>query len=489
MTRVLIAELQQETSTFNPHPTQYEDFLVVRGAAILAELQGTNTEIAGALDVFAEHGDVEIVPTVAAWAVPHGPVVDAVLDRLIQDILAEAEKNRDVDGVLLVLHGAMASPTEFDPEGKLLEALRACMGSVPIVASLDLHAVITDRMLQGADMLVGYHTYPHIDFYETGARAARNLLRILNDGAKPITARVAIPLMARGDELLTATGRFGDAIRMCQALEDSPGGLAANIYLSNPFTDVPGLQSYVIVTTDSDEARAKAEAERIAEFMWENRDLWMAELTALPEAVATAQATSGLTVFSDAADATSSGAPGDSNAVLKELLAQEYSGRALIPLVDVPAVAAAFAAGVGSRITIPLGGTMDPTRHTPFTATVYVKSLHDGEFTYENGVVEHAGRTAVLTIGNIVLLTTERYVLFVGRRVFQAFGLEPQDFSLVVAKSPNGFRTWYESIASRIVHLDTPGSASLNLESLPYEHCVRPIFPLDENVVATLRAE
>ena len=489
MTRVLIAELQQETSTFNPHPTRYEDFLVVRGAAILAELQGTNTEIAGALDVFAEHGDVEIVPTVAAWAVPHGPVVDAVLDRLIQDILAEAEKNRDVDGVLLVLHGAMASPTEFDPEGKLLEALRACMGNVPIVASLDLHAVITDRMLQGADMLVGYHTYPHTDFYETGARAARNLLRILNDGAKPITARVAIPLMARGDELLTATGRFGDAIRMCQALEDSPGGLTANIYLSNPFTDVPGLQSYVIVTTDGDEARAKAEAERIAEFMWENRDLWMAELTALPEAVATAQETSGLTVFSDAADATSSGAPGDSNAVLKELLAQEYSGRALIPLVDVPAVAAAFAAGVGSKISTPLGGTMDPTRHTPFTASVYVKSLHDGAFTYENGVIEQAGRTAVLTIGNIVLLTTERYVLFVGRRVFQAFGLEPQDFSLVVAKSPNGFRTWYESIASSIVHLDTPGSASLNLESLPYEHCVRPIFPLDENVVATLRAE
>ena len=297
MARVLIAELQQETSTFNPHPTQYEDFQIVRGAAILAELQGTNTEVAGALDVFAQHGDVELVPTFAAWAVPHGPVVDAVLDRLIQDILAEAEKNQDVDGVLLVLHGAMASPTEFDPEGKLLEALRACMGSVPIVASLDLHAVITDRMLQGADMLVGYHTYPHTDFYETGVRAARCLMAMLKDGATPITACVPIPLMARGDELLTDTGRFGDAIRMCQALEDSPGGLVANIYLSNPFTDVPDLQSYVIVTTDSDEARAKAEAERIAAFMWENRDLWMVELTPLPEAVALAQATPGLTVF------------------------------------------------------------------------------------------------------------------------------------------------------------------------------------------------
>ena len=488
MARVLIAELQQETATFNPHLTQYEDFRVVRGAAIVEELRGTNTEIAGALDIFAEHPDVAVVPTMAAWAVPHGPVADAVLDRLIQEIIAAMEVEGSVDAVLLVLHGAMASETEFDPEGRLLAAVRALVGATPIVASLDFHAVITDRMLQNADMMVGYHTYPHTDFYETGVRAARNLVRMLQENAAPATARVKIPLMARGDELLTDTGRFGEAIRMCQALEESPGGLVANIYLSNPFTDVPDLQSYVIVTTDGDQERANAEAERIATFMWENRDLWMAELTPLPEAVALARATPGLTVFSDAADATSSGAPGDSNAVLKELLAQDYDGKALIPLIDAPAVAAAFAAGVGETVTLPLGGTMDPGRNAPFTVSVYVKSLHDGEFAYENSVIEQAGRTAVLTIGNVSVLTTERLILFVGRRVFQAFGLEPQDFSLVVAKSPNGFRTWYEDIAARIVHLDTPGSASLNLESLPYEHCVRPIYPLDDDVTADLRA-
>lgn len=489
MARILVAELQQETATFNPHLTQYEDFRVERGADILDELRGTNTEIAGAIDVFAEHEGVELVPTVAAWAVPHGPVADAVLERLICEIVDDVERHSDVDAVLLVLHGAMASETNYDPEGTLLEAVRARVGSIPIVASLDFHAVITDLMLHNADMTVGYHTYPHTDFYETGVRAARNLMRLLNEEATPTTARVAIPLMARGDELLTATGRFGDAIRMCQALEESPGGLVANIYLSNPFTDVPDLQSYVIVSTDGDQARANAEAERIATFMWENRELWMAELTQLPEAVAAAQETPGLTVFSDAADATSSGAPGDSNAVLKELLAQGYDKRALIPIIDPPAVAAAFAAGVGSAITVPLGGTMDPGRHTPFPVTVYVKSLHDGEFAYENGVIEQAGRTAVLTIGGISLLTTERLILFAGRRVYQSFGLEPQDYSLVVAKSPNGFRTWYEAIAAKIVHLDTPGSASLNLEALPYEHCVRPIYPLDKDVVATLQAD
>ena len=89
------------------------------------------------------------------------------------------ELNRDVDAVLLVLHGAMASESEFDPEGRLLEAVRACVGAIPIVASLDFHAVITDRMLQTADLLVGYHTYPHTDFYEKGVRAAQSLMRIL----------------------------------------------------------------------------------------------------------------------------------------------------------------------------------------------------------------------------------------------------------------------------------------------------------------------
>jgi microcystin degradation protein MlrC len=88
----------------------------------------------------------------------------------------------------------------------------------------------------------------------------------------------------------------------------------------------------------------------------------------------------------------------------------------------------------------------------------------------------------VLTAGSVSLLITERPVYVVGRRVFQEFGLAPQDFGLVVVKSPNGFRTWYESIASLIVPVDVPGSTSANLKSLPFQNCVRPIFPLDEEV-------
>jgi microcystin degradation protein MlrC len=153
----------------------------------------------------------------------------------------------------------------------------------------------------------------------------------------------------------------------------------------------------------------------------------------------------------------------------------------LIPIVDAPAVAAAFDTGVSAKITVNVGGTRDFTRFEPVSVSAKVRSLHDGEFTYENGTSGQGGRTAVLIAGSISLLVTERPVYVVGRRVFQAFGLEPQDFDLVVVKSPNGFRTWYESIASLIVAVDVPGSTSANLKSLPFRNCVRPIFPLDDD--------
>jgi len=336
-------------------------------------------------------------------------------------------------------------------------------------------------MIEAADILIPYHTYPHTDHYETGQRAARNLIALLDGKASPTVTRVQLPMLVRGDELLTATGRFGEAIRMCQEVEASEKGLSAGVIIGNAFTDVPALQSNVLITTNDDAHTAQQNAEQIGQFMWDNRELFQAMLTPLDEAIRQAQTTEGLVVFSDAADATASGAAGDSNAILKGLLDARFSKRTLIPIVDAPAVSEAFEAGVSAEVTVNLGGTRDFTRFKPVAVTGRIRSLHDGEFSYENGTVGHGGRSVVLVAGSIHLLITERPVYVVGRRVFQAFGLEPQDFDLVVVKSPNGFRTWYESIASLIVPIDVPGSTSANLKSLPFEHCVRPIFPLDED--------
>ena len=484
--RVLIASLKQETATFNPARTRYDHFQVRRGPEIVRDLRGAGTEIGGIIGVLEAHGGIRIAPAYAAWAVSGGPVATEDLDRLIDEFISAVRQSAPVDGACIAFHGAMAGVDEMDPEGRVLAAVRDILGGIPIVISLDLHAVITDRLVAGADVMVPFHTYPHTDQYDTGQRAARVLLNLLEGSAAPTTARIPLPMLVRGDELLTATGRFGQAIRMCQKIEASKDGLAAGVIIGNPFTDVPDLQSNVLVTTDRDADRAQREAERIARFMWENRHHFVAPLTSLKDAIHQAETTDGLTVFSDAADSTASGAPGDSNAILKGLFEYNYAGSALVPIVDAPAVDAAFSAGVGASLTLPLGGTLDRARHTPFECDITVKSLFDGRFTYEDGTPGNGGRTTVLAAGKHRILATERPVYVVGRKVFLAHGLNPQDFHLVVVKSPNGFRTHYEAISARIVPVDVPGATSANLKSLPYKHCVRPIFPLDEDVAFPL---
>jgi microcystin degradation protein MlrC len=497
--RILLAAFIQETSSFNPVLTGLADFQVCTGADIRRVLGSTATEVGGALSVFDE-AEVDTLPAMVAWSGSGGPVAEAELQELLNsfdDAIAQAVAD-GCDGVCLLLHGAMSGQQEMDPEGALLQRVRRHVGDdVPVVLSMDLHGILTDRMVSGSEAILPFHTYPHTDHRQTGQRAARVLLRLLG-GAQARTVRIRLPMLVRGDELLTATGIFGEAIRRCQRFEDDPRGLAAGVLIGNPFTDVPDLRSNVVLTVDTSagpdaEAWARSEALAIATFLWTRRSQLQAPLTSLTEAIRLARSTEGLCVFSDAADATSSGASGDSNHILRGLVEDAFPGRALITIVDAPAVAAAISAGVGTRTTVLLGGSLDPARHPPLQIQAYVQSIGDGEFTYEDGTLAHGGRAAVLVINGgpgvggpgLHVLVTERHVHVMGRRLFLAHGLDPESFDLVSMKSPNGFRVHFESIAARIVPVDVPGSTSANLHSLPYQRCPRPIFPLDpENEVS-----
>ena len=487
--RVLLTSFKQETSSFNPHPTTRDLFSIHEGDEIREEYANTRTEIGGALDVFAEN-DIEVVLTYSAQSVTSGgPVPASDLDTMTDELIDAISANKDVDGAYINFHGAMAGEEEIDPEGRVLERARTILGDMPIVTSFDLHAIISDRLVRDSDIMVAFHTYPHVDQYETGQRSARNLIRLLKEDIKPTVARVRVPLLVRGDELITKTGLFGQAIRTCEEFEASQDGLSAGVIIGNPFTDVPNLRTNTIVTTHNDPRRAQEVAESLARFMWNGRKRMQAPLTSIDDAIKIANETDGLTVFSDAADATSSGASGDSNAILKGLLSHEFKKRALLPLVDEPAVAKAFDAGVGATIQVDLGGTVDTTRFSPVGCEAYVQSLHDGVFKAEQGTTERAGRTAVLLVGSCSIMVTENPVSIMGRKVFESRGLDPVDFDLCICKSPNGFRTYFQDIASAIVPVDAPGSTSANLKSLPFEQVPRPIYPLDEDITPDLMAE
>ena len=490
MTRILIGECKQEVSTFNPVASTYADFDISSGEELLDYHRGIKSEIGGALHVFADAGAIELFPTYSARAITSGGTLTAEsFQRIGQEFLAAVRAAPPVDGIYFSLHGAMSAEGEDDPEGWLLAETRKIVGEqIPIVVSLDLHGVLTDRMLEHSDAIVAYHTYPHVDFYQTGERAGRLLLRILRGEAKPVTARVRIPALVRGPELITETGLFGEMIRQAQRLETSERGLSAGMFIGNPFTDVRDLASNSFVVANGDADWAASQALALANDFWQVREQLYQPLSSLEEAIAIAKTNfgNGAVIFVDAADATSSGASGDSNAILRGLVESGYRGRVLAPVVDAPAVKQAMEAGIGNRVRTTIGGQLDPQRFTPFPVEAQVRLLSDGRFVNEShGSTWDGGPTAVLEVGNLTIVATSRPVSLYDRSLFYAHGQDPKRFDAVVVKSPHCQHHMFAAWATQMLNVDAPGSTSANLPYLGHTRCRRPIFPLDEGVTFT----
>lgn len=485
MRRILVADCEQEISSFNPLPSQYEDFTILRGSALFEAHADADSCVRGFRDVLGQRTDVELVPVYGASACSAGPLSQQGFERLSRELLdaIEAAMTPDVAAIYLSMHGAMGAISELDPEGCILEQVRARIGpDIPIVISLDLHGLLTDRMLSNCDAIAVYHTYPHNDFTSTGQRAARLMEAILDRGARPVMARIFIPALVRGPELITATGLYGRIIDRAKEMETRGEALSAAVLIGNPFTDAPELGSQSLVVTDNDPAKARRLAMELANAFWTHHAKMLAELVPLAGAIADAALQPGPVTFTDAADAPSSGASGDSNTILAGLVAAGYRGCAIMPIVDAPAARRAHEAGVGACIRVSLGGTIDPARFPPLALDVEVERLDDGEYTHEvTRMPAHAGPTAVLRHGNIRIVVISRAVFMMDRAIFLAHGLDPEAADIIVVKSP-GAAVRYFTFASRNYVLDIPGATSANLPSLGHRVCPRPMFPLDENV-------
>ncbi|HEX3346893.1 MAG TPA: MlrC C-terminal domain-containing protein, partial [Acetobacteraceae bacterium] len=277
-------------------------------------------------------------------------------------------------------------------------------------------------------------------------------------------------------------GCYGDLIRECQRIERDGTALAAGIMIGNPFTDVPELSSQVFVLTADDPAAAEREAVRIAEEFWPNRHRMQAKLISIDRAIAQARTMAGPVAFTDAADATSSGASGDSNLILRALHEAGYDRRVLAPIVDPAAARAAHRAGVGAVVDVTLGGQHNPARFPPMPVRAEVALLSNGRSKLETmGAALDAGPTAVLAFApNFTVVVLSRSVSLFDRAMFYACGLDPTDFDLVVVKSPYCEFHMFDQWVEKNFNIDVPGATSANLPTLGHTVCARPMFPMDE---------
>ena len=228
---------------------------------------------------------------------------------------------------------------------------------------------------------------------------------------------------------------------------------------------------------------------RLASEFWPLRFRMQGKLIPVERAIEQAKYIDGPVLFTDAADATSSGATGDSNAIIRALGEAGYRKNVLAQIVDPEAARIAHAAGVGAGIAVRLGGYHDRRRFAPLAVTATVESLSRGQARLETMRQRlDAGPTAVLTFDNFTVVVMSRAVALFDRAMYHANGLDPREFDLIVGKSPHMEHHMYDAWVERNFNVDAPGSTSANLPSLGHTICARPIFPLDPDVAFTPRA-
>jgi len=481
MPRILVNECKQEVSSFNPVLSHYEDFLTDRGQDVLDYHRPVRSEVGGALSIFDTRPEFKVIGGYSARGITSaGTLAEPCFLRLSEEFLEPIRKAPPLDGIYLSLHGALASEETEDTEGFLVEETRKIVGpGVRIVVSLDLHGILTDRILTHSDAVVVYHTNPHTDFFTTGQRAGRLLLHLLDGNARPVQIRVPVPVLVRGAQCMTTTGLFGGLVQRAIEFENSPGGLSAGLFIGNPFTDVEDLSSNILLVAQGSEDSAVQLGISLAQDLWDCASRMQQPLTSLADSIRSASEATGRVVLVDAADATSSGASGDSNAILAELLRAKCMRTALLPLVDAPAVESCFSAGIGAIVTLKVGGSLDP-RFVPIEMTGKVRLLFDGDMRSEShGEAWRAGNTAVLEAGPITVILTTRAVSLYDRTLLLACGQDPANFDINIVKSPICQPRFFEDGAAAVLHVDAPGATSANVRGLGHRRAQRPLYPLD----------
>lgn len=489
--RIAIGQLWQETNTFNPIPTtlaDFEAFGILAGAELVSRMAETN-ELGGFIQSLRQWPErPEIVGLVRLPAWPSGTATAATRAALIQRMTDALAAARPVDAVLLALHGSMVAEDEPDVEGALLDEVRRVVGpAIPVVATLDLHANVTPRMVAAADALLLYHTTPHIDIVDTGCRGARLLRRILVEKARPVTAFVKLPAVAPVERANTqdpASISFGYRERL-QEWERNPRVLAAGLATVQPWLDIPELGNSVVVVTDRDPALAESLATQFADEHWRRRDEYMSTLVDVADAVRAAHAqVEGLTVLGDGADSTTSGSTGDSTALLAELVRHDWPRPALVTLVAPEVVAEARRRGIGAEWTTSLGGVLAPQFSQPVTLPVRLERLFDARFILSGHLAVKLpidmGPSAVLRHGNVHVVVTSRNGPHFAPALFEAAGLDPFAASVLVAKSPCGFRAAYAERARQIIMVRGRGCAPGDYWTYPFSHIPRPLWPWDD---------
>ena len=491
---VLMARFYHESNTFVTSLTDRADFeqrYELRGEDIPARLRGTNSEVGGIIDVADEKG-VSLIHTIVAEAEPGGPVTESAYEQYANEIVDQVkEQLHEFDGIILPLHGAMVATHLDDGEGALVSRIRSIVGeAMPIVVTIDPNANVSDEMVATADAIIAYETTPHIDTYETGEKGMRLLCSMLTDDVEPVMHVERPPVIPSAVRSTTLEPPLAGIAATARDMEAQSNVLKVNVCQGFWPADIHDMGFAIVSVTDGDEPLARKLSREIARDVWDRREEFVEETLEAEEAVREANELlsedgdrSGPIVIAEMHDNPGGGKPADGTKLLSAMLSECMGNSGMAIMRDEDAVEACVRAGVGSRVTLNLGGkTEDPAVYGGPICELdgYVKAITDGK--YENmgpmrtGEENDLGRTVRLQCGNdtsINVIVSEHRAQPLDAELWRHVGVQPERLDVIGLKSAVHYRADYGRIASEMISVDE--SPAYEYERLP-----RNMYPLDD---------
>ena len=468
--KIVIGSIQCEGNSLTPIHTHFEDFDYAVGGDMLEKVQ--------VVEYLKEQG-CEIIPTVYAHALPGGAIIKDDFLQIAQELINRIPVT-GIDGIWLYLHGAMYVEKIGSGDTWLLKKIREKVGfRVPISVAMDFHADNTDEFPSLVNCVTGFRTAPHCDHKETQIRAARTLLHCIRHNVLPQPQMARADVVICGDAVQTALEPLKSIMAAAERFErEIPGMLGVQVFNGQPWIDEPYMGPSFVVTHASEPETARKIAEELADMFYRERHAFrFLTETAMPEeAVRMAMEAKEKQVFlSDSGDNTTAGASGD-NAFMINLLQQENAQNVLVAgIADKQACRIAYAASVGDRIMVQVGGSLDKNAES---ATLTGTLVHKGDIlSYTGG---NAGPSCTLDCGNMTVVITANRAAMCRPDIFASIELDYKKFKIVVVKLGYLFPELAKE-AERSILVFTPGSSTERLEDMHMQKIRRPMFPLDDD--------
>jgi len=483
--RLVIAQMKHETNTFSPVPTPLERFAAGRarppeGNEVRDAYKGTGTALGAFIDLADKAGAQAVIP-VAGHAAPSGPVENEAYEAMAGPIVDAVKQG--CDAVLLDLHGAMVTRRDDDGEGELLARIRRVAPEVPIGVALDMHTNLSPAMGRLATVIAGYQTYPHVDMYETGVRAATPIL----DKSKASMAfgfRPMLPHVMRESSLDSPNKEIQARARQMER----DGALCASFFVGFPHADIPIAGSSAVVVTNGDQAKAQALCDELLDMAWEARAQFVYEIEPLQKSMLRAkELRNGPIVLLDHYDNCASGGTMDTMAVLGAILDAGLENVGVFAICDPQAVEQMKRAGQGARVTLALGGKTDmpslKAKGRPREVAGNVRRIINGIYRNEGpmarGELGDMGAAALLDAGKVEIAVISRHVEPYDIAPFRALGIDPAKKRYLMLKSRVHWRAGLGPLARAVIECAGEGVCTSDYSQLHFSRIRRPVYPLD----------